>query len=121
MRRSSFVLAFAATLALGGCVTPGGGTPVTGRGCDTSFRVVNQTNATVTQVYFSHASLGGWGADQLGARDLKPGQALGFRAANTGRYDFRVVFANGAAQELRQVDICRAAVITVTGGGLRAT
>jgi len=114
-------LVLAAALALGGCVTTGGGAPVSGRSCDTSFRVVNQTNATVTQVYFSHASLGDWGADRLGTRDLKSGQALAFRAANTGRYDFRVVFANGRAQELRQVDICRAAVITVTANGLVAT
>ncbi|WP_431284995.1 hypothetical protein ACQW02_09320 [Humitalea sp. 24SJ18S-53] len=109
-------------LALGGCTTTGGGgNQISTRSCDTSFRVVNQSNSTVREVYFSHASLNGWGVDQLGERVLQPGQSLAFRAANTGRYDFRVVWANGRASELRQIDICRAAVITVTPNGLRAT
>lgn len=89
--------------------------------CDTSFRVVNASSGTVERLYFSHASLRGWGADQLGASVLPPGRSAGFRAANAGHYDFRVVWTNGQAAELRGVNICAASTITVTNYGLRAS
>jgi hypothetical protein len=90
------------------------------RSCDTSFRVVNASSGTVERLYFSHSSLGGWGADQLGASVLPPGRSAGYRAANAGSYDFRVVWAGGRASELRGVNICAASTITVTNYGLRA-
>jgi hypothetical protein len=92
-----------------------------GGGCDTSFRVVNLSSGTVERLYFSHASLNGWGTDQLGQNVLPPGRSAGYRAANTGSYDFRVVWSNGRAAELRGVNICAASTITVTDGGLRAS
>lgn len=91
------------------------------RSCDTSFRVVNASAVTVERLYFSHASLGGWGNDQLGTSVLPPGRAANYRAANTGNYDFRVVWSNGRAAELRGVNICAASTITVTNSGLRAS
>jgi len=92
-----------------------------GRACDTSFRVVNASSGTVERLYFSHASLGGWGADQLGTAVLPPGRAANYRAANAGAYDFRVVWVGGRAAELRGVNICAASTISVTNGGLRAS
>jgi hypothetical protein len=89
--------------------------------CDTSFRVVNNSSGTVTQLYFSHSSQRGWGNDQLGSSVLAPGRFVNYRAANTGAYDFRVVWANGQASELRGVNVCRASQITVTNRGLVAT
>ncbi|WP_376088322.1 hypothetical protein ACE7GA_15910 [Roseomonas sp. CCTCC AB2023176] len=89
--------------------------------CDTSFRVYNASSLRVDQLYFSHSSLGGWGSDQLGQSVLPPGRTVSYRAANTGRYDFRVVWANGRAAELRGVNVCAASQITVTNGGLRAS
>lgn len=89
--------------------------------CDTSFRVVNASTMVVERLYFSHASLGQWGADQLGTNVLPPGRAMNFRAANTGAYDFRVVWANGRPAELRGVNVCAASTITVTNSGLRAS
>ncbi|WP_237216166.1 hypothetical protein [Falsiroseomonas oryziterrae] len=89
--------------------------------CDTSFRVSNQSSATVAQLYFSHSSQRGWGADQLGASVLPPGRFVSYRAANTGNYDFRVVWTNGQAAELRGVNVCRASQITVTNRGLVAS
>ena len=89
--------------------------------CNSAFRVANASSGTVERLYFSHASLGSWGADQLGERVLPPGRNTGYRAANAGAYDFRVVWANGRASELRGVDICRASLITVTDHGLRAS
>lgn len=89
-------------------------------GCDTSFRVVNQSSLTVAQLFFSHASFGSWGNDQLGTNVLPPGRFVNYRAANTGAYDFRVVWQNGRSAELRRVDICRASQIIVTNSGLQA-
>jgi hypothetical protein len=88
--------------------------------CDTRFQVVNNSGLTVMQLFFSHASRNDWGVDQLGQNVLPPGRAWNFTAANAGAYDFRVVYANGRAAELRRVDICRASRIVVTNQGLFA-
>ena len=88
--------------------------------CDTRFTVVNNSSLTVYQLFFSHASLANWGADQLGANVLPPGRYTNYRAANAGLYDFRIVWQNGRAAELRQVNICRASRIVVTNSGLYA-
>lgn len=89
--------------------------------CDTSFRVNNVSSGIVEELYFSHASLNGWGADQLGTNVLAPGRSASFRAANTGSYDFKVVWTGGRSAELRGVNICAASTITVTNAGLRAS
>ncbi|MBY0336354.1 MAG: hypothetical protein K2X11_07060 [Acetobacteraceae bacterium] len=89
--------------------------------CDTRFRVVNNSSATVAQLFFSHSSLAGWGADQLGANVLPPGRVANYRAANAGNYDFRVVWSNGRAAELMRVNICAASQITITNSGLIAS
>jgi hypothetical protein len=88
--------------------------------CDTRFQVVNRSSLTVMQLFFSHASRNDWGVDQLGANVLPPGRVWNYTAANAGAYDFRVVYQNGRAAELRRVDICRASRIVVTNGGLYA-
>lgn len=110
-------------LALAGCMPPTQTQTVVvrERSCDTSFRVVNASSGTVERLFFSHASQNGWGNDQLGEAVLPPGRATNYRAANTGAYDFRVVWANGRAAELRGIDVCVASTITVTDGGLRAS
>lgn len=89
--------------------------------CDTSFRVVNNSAATVTQLYFSSSSRSGWGVDQLGTSVLPPGRFVNYRAASPGAYDFRVVWNTGQSAELRGIDICRASQITVTNRGLIAS
>jgi hypothetical protein len=94
---------------------------VPSQACDTSFRVVNQSSGTVERLYFSSSALSGWGNDQLGTSVLPPGRAAGYRAANTGNYDFRVVWTNGRVAELMGVNICRASQITVTDRGLIAS
>lgn len=88
--------------------------------CDTRFTVVNNSSLTVMQLFFSHASISNWGADQLGANVLPPGRAWNYRASNAGEYDFRIVWANGRAAELRRVNICVASRITVTNSGMYA-
>jgi hypothetical protein len=94
---------------------------VPSQACNTAFRVVNNSSVTVGQLYFSHSSLSGWGTDQLGRNVLPPGRFVNYRAANTGNYDFRVVWTNGRAAEIRGVNVCRASQITVTNAGLIAS
>jgi hypothetical protein len=59
--------------------------------------------------------------DQLGQSVLPPGRFVNYRASNAGNYDFRVVWTNGRAAEMRGVNICRASQITVTNSGLVAS
>jgi hypothetical protein len=88
--------------------------------CDTRFQVANRSSHTVMQLFFSHSSLSTWGVDQLGANVLPPGRVMHFRANNPGNYDFRVVWSNGRAAELRRVNICAASQIVITNQGMFA-
>lgn len=122
-RRSLLGLgAMGMALALAACVPPTQTIMVQPRSgsCDTSFRVVNSSSGTVERLFFSHSSQEGWGNDQLGESVLPPGRATSFRAANTGSYDFRVVWANGRSAELRRINICVASTVTVYDSGLSA-
>lgn len=121
------LLPAAALLGLAACVPPQQPqviyqqVPQASASCDTSFRVINNSSAVVERVFFSHSTQNGWGNDQLGQAVLTPGRSQGFRAANTGSYDFRVVWANGRAAELRGVNICAASNIVISNGGLSAS
>jgi hypothetical protein len=86
--------------------------------CDTSFRVINRSGLTVRNLQFSHSSRGAWGPDQLGANMLVPGQAMSFRAANTGNYDFRATWVNGRATERFGVNVCTTTNVVITNGGI---
>ena len=120
------LLPVAALLGLSACVQPQPqviyqqAAPA-GASCDTSFRVINNSSAVVERLFFSSANQNGWGNDQLGDAVLAPGRSQGYRAANPGAYDFRVVWANGRAAELRGVNICAASNIIVTNSGLSAS
>ena len=88
--------------------------------CDTSIRFVNNSNATVLQLFYNPSSITSWGPDRLGQNVLRPGQTTNVRLANAAPYDFRVVWSNGRSSEIRQVNVCRATQVIVTDGGLRA-
>jgi hypothetical protein len=88
--------------------------------CDTRFDFFNRSSRTVMEFYFDSSRNPNWTRDELGSGVLAPGQGRRFQTAYTGMYDFRVVFDNGRAVELRQVDICSTARVTVTDQGLRA-
>lgn len=75
---------------------------------------------TVMQLFFSHSNLSSWGVDQLGANVLPPRRVATYRANNAGNYDFRIVWSNGRAAELRRVNICAASQIVVTNSGMFA-
>lgn len=124
MLRRSVLPALALLGALGACAPQQQfGQPVFVQpvACDTSFRIVNNSSVTVQSLYFSSTARGDWGVDQLGANVLPPGRFMNYRANNPGGYDFRVVWNNGRAAELRNVNICAASQITVTNRGLFAS
>lgn len=124
MKRLTAIAALASATLLGACVPPQPYVqPVVvapGPGCDTSIRVINESNYVVERLFFSHSSLGTWGADQLGANVLYPGRSVNYRLTNPGNYDFRVVWAGGRATEIRQINVCVASQIIVTNRGLSA-
>jgi len=129
IRRSIFAaIAGLGSLSLAGCVAPPQGaqfvqpvvTQIPRQACDTRFTVVNQSNVTVRELYFSSSRLASFGVDQLGQRVLQPGQSMNFVAANPGGYDFRVVWVNGRRADLMNVDVCVASRITVTNRGMVA-
>lgn len=89
-------------------------------GCDTRFQVVNNSSMTVMELRFSHAGINTWGPDRLGANVLPPGRVWNDSGDHAGLTDFRIVWQNGRAAELRRVDVCRASRIVVTNSGLYA-
>ena len=120
-----FTAALVASATLLGACTPQGqqpvyGTPVRGPGCDTSIRFVNSSPVTVLQLFYNPSNINNWGPDRLGQNVLRPGQTSSVRLSNPGNYDFRVVWDNGRAAEIRRVNVCAASQITVTNAGLRA-
>lgn len=125
MKKLTAIAALASATLLAACVPPQPYVqpvmvaPVQ-RVCDTSIRVINESNAIVRELYFSHSSLGSWGADQLGANVIYPGRSMSYRLTNPGNYDFRVVWNNGRATEIRQINVCVASQIIVTNRGISA-
>ncbi|UPY37135.1 hypothetical protein [Sediminicoccus sp. KRV36] len=124
--KSSVMALLAAGVLLGAC-TPDTRQPVASGpvasgiiNCDTSIRFVNNSSATVFNLHYTPTSIGNWGPDRLGQNVLRPGAASNVRLANARPYDFRVVWQNGRAAEIRNVDICRASQISITNAGLRA-
>lgn len=111
----------AAALGAAACDGASGPQPVSSGICNSRFQVVNQSGRTIERLYFSHSSLGSWGADQLGRNVLPSGRLMTFRAANAGDYDFRVVWTDGRSAELRGVNVCVASRVTATRNGLYAS
>jgi hypothetical protein len=74
---------------------------------DPSFRVANAGGRVIREVYVSAANDSGWGQDRLGRDVLQPGQRL-IVSLPPGQCvnDVRVVYADGQAQERRQVNTC---------------
>lgn len=76
----------------------------------TDFRVYNDSNATITELYVSESSRDSWDNDILGADILTEGSSIqvvfGNPAANVCIYDILAVFADGQTVEDYQVDVC---------------
>ncbi|WP_338665181.1 hypothetical protein VQH23_08390 [Pararoseomonas sp. SCSIO 73927] len=71
------------------------------------FRLNNRTGQTINEVYVSSSARADWGRDLLGNNTLPSGQSFSVvLPAGQCMNDIRVVYANGAAQERRQVNTC---------------
>jgi hypothetical protein len=79
-----------------------------------SFTFVNGTGQTIREIYASLSTQGAWGPDRLGANVLQPGQSLSIAMPAGGGCltDIRVVYMNGAAQELRGRETCSISALT---------
>jgi hypothetical protein len=74
---------------------------------DPSFRLTNRGGMTINEIYVSAARDRNWGADRLG-QDVLPAGRFALIRLPQGQCvnDVRVVFADGRAEERRQVDTC---------------
>lgn len=79
--------------------------PVTG---NPSFSFVNNSGATIREIYVSLSSQSQWGGDRLGANVLNPGASLWVDLPQGGGCltDVRVVYMNGAVAERRGIETC---------------
>jgi hypothetical protein len=109
--------ALAALLLLGACAAPG--PDAVPRGCDGRITLTNIAPQGVEQFYASRAGAADWGPDRLDAAGVPPGATRGF-ALTPGRNSLRIVFGNGRAAEIGNVDICGTPRVTVSEGGIAA-
>ena len=72
-----------------------------------SFNLVNQSDRVIEQLFASPSAQGGWGPDRLGNDVVQPGGrfALSLPLGDC-RYDVRVVWRGGDAQERRNLNTC---------------
>lgn len=73
-----------------------------------SFLLVNRGRTAMNELYLSPSGNDSWGEDRLGDGILAAGATRTIRLpAGECLYDYRVVFANGDANEKRRVDLCQ--------------
>lgn len=74
------------------------------------FRVYNDSNSTITELYVSESSRDSWDNDILGADVLTTGSSIQVIFGNTSTniciYDILAVFADGQTVEDYQVNVC---------------
>ncbi|MCQ4158481.1 hypothetical protein NON00_00880 [Roseomonas sp. GC11] len=71
------------------------------------LRLENRDRRPVSYLFISPAGQPDWGQDLLAGRPLRGGGSLAFPLPPGGCiYDVKVVYADGAAQEQRGVDLC---------------
>lgn len=99
-------------------VLAAGAAPALAQSCDTRFMLVNQSQITINEFYFSPSSSSGWGSDRFGNGVLPGGRELAMNTGAPGPHDFKAVAANGASLELRNVDICRVSRVVINPVGV---
>jgi hypothetical protein len=85
---------------------------------DPSFRVVNNTDKVINEVYASPSNDRNWGHDRLGSEVVPPGGRQVIRLPTDGAcsYDVRIVYQGGNAEERRNLNTCGMADLVVGGG-----
>ena len=115
----------AALLAAGLTTGPAGAQPA--QQPNPSFNVVNRTPQAINEVYASAAGQTNWGRDRLGDKTVGAnGGTFAVRLPADGNcvYDIRVVYADGKAEERRNINTCNLDNVVFpneggTGGGGR--
>jgi hypothetical protein len=78
------------------------------------FRLNNNSGQTVNEVFVSSSADQNWGRDRLGENVLPRGQSIMISLpAGQCVNDIRIIFADGRAQERRQVNTCSLTDINV--------
>jgi hypothetical protein len=70
----------------------------------------------VREIYLSPVEEDDWGANLIEGTPLTTGQSRELTMEGGCRADLRVVFDNGNAEELRELDICARPSLTVRPG-----
>src|SRR5690349_20972686 len=75
---------------------------------DPSFRVVNNSDRVINEVYASPADQPDWGHDRLGNDVVPPGGRQVIRLPQDGAcsWDIRIVYQGGGAEERRGLNTC---------------
>lgn len=100
------------------CAAPESG--IVALGCDGVLRVANAATLTVEQLYVSAAGPRGWGPDRLAPGTLPPGGQHAARTSDGRVQSVRVVFVDGSAAEIMDLDVCATPRLTIGAGGLQA-
>jgi hypothetical protein len=83
-----------------------------------SVVIRNASPRQIDALRVSPSAASQWGADQLGDNVLEAGHSITVPLPGTGcRYDFRARYHNGAAEEMRNIDICANRQVAFDGSG----
>ena len=81
--------------------------PAASQSNNPDFRVNNRGQQAINEIYVSSSAVSTWGNDRLGANILAPGASLNISLpAGQCMNDIRVIWADGANVERRQVNTC---------------
>ena len=117
MRRRALLPALALP-ALAGCLPAG--QPGAAAACGPREVLLRNASAmAVEQAYGGSGAPGGWGAELLGPAELPPGASRRLRLP-AGTRAVRLVWVNGRAAELGDIDACAIGTLTLTDAALRA-
>jgi hypothetical protein len=83
------------------------------------FWVSNTSGKQINQIYVSPSTDTNWGSDWLREHVLASGQRFAIRPRRDGTcvFDIRVVFADGASEERRRVNVCNVNEVAFTAAG----
>jgi hypothetical protein len=78
------------------------------------FKIWNDTNVPITQLYDKDSRQAPWGIDDLQGHPIRPGHYFYIRMEQDSYahcpgllHDVRLVFANGAVKTLSKVEVCK--------------